>query len=434
MDALFNLFILLVVLTVLVLLHELGHFVTARMAGVTVHEFGIGFPPRARVLFRRGDTVYTLNWLPIGGFVRLEGEERSPADGTPDDEYDDDEAPLEPERADELESLDPHAFVNQSLTKRLIILVSGAAVNFLIAWLIFTLVAVAAEPVWKVRIGQVIPDSPAETAGLIGGDYVETRTVERTVNGEPTGEMVDVDIYDDTGDLIVAIDGQTCPVVDDLASAEAAASGRTGPIQYLADRPGETVVLTLERPDGSVEDVEATLRSAEAIAANQGALGFRQGRAEFGQQGNGLIESAIIGLEMTAQTSTLILRAVGDIIVGLFSGSGEGLEDVAGPVGMVGVIGDVRTALPPVFLIWFVGLISANLAVLNLLPIPPLDGWSVLKGIVPQQLARRMTELEIQYANVIPMLFFGVILIIFFTGGSFLGTFIYGIRDFLLGL
>ena len=81
-------------------------------------------------------------------------------------------------------------------------------------------------------------------------------------------------------------------------------------------------------------------------------------------------------------------------------------------------------------------LLSLNLLlfIFNLLPLPPLDGWSVLKGIVPQQMSRRMSELEIQYANVIPMLFFGVILIIFFTGGSFLGSFIYGIRDFLLGL
>ena len=110
MDALFNLLLLLLILTVLVLLHELGHFITARMAGVTVHEFGIGFPPRARVLFKRGDTTYTLNWLPIGGFVRMEGEERSPADGTPDE--DGDEPMLEADSADELESLDPHAFVN----------------------------------------------------------------------------------------------------------------------------------------------------------------------------------------------------------------------------------------------------------------------------------------------------------------------------------
>lgn len=74
------------------------------------------------------------------------------------------------------------------------------------------------------------------------------------------------------------------------------------------------------------------------------------------------------------------------------------------------------------------------LFIFNLIPIPPLDGWSVVKGIVPMQLARRMTELEIQYANVLPMVFFGFILLIFITGGSFIGPFIFGIRDLLLGI
>ena len=96
MDAIINLVLLLLVLTILVLLHELGHFVAARRAGVTVHEFGIGFPPRAAVLFKRGDTIYTLNWLPIGGFVRLEGEERSPADGTPDEAPEPEPSAVEP--------------------------------------------------------------------------------------------------------------------------------------------------------------------------------------------------------------------------------------------------------------------------------------------------------------------------------------------------
>ena len=67
--------IFLLILGVLVIIHELGHFLTARAAGVRVHEFGVGFPPRAKVLRSHGETLYTLNWLPIGGFVRLEGED-----------------------------------------------------------------------------------------------------------------------------------------------------------------------------------------------------------------------------------------------------------------------------------------------------------------------------------------------------------------------
>ena len=390
-DGFINILILLALLTVLVLLHELGHFVAARLAGVTVHEFGIGFPPRARVLFKRGATIYTLNWLPIGGFVRLEGEERSPADGTPEVGGEGDEPELEPERADEVESLDPHAFVNQSLTKRLLILVAGSGVNFVLAWLVFTMIAFAAEPVWKVPIDNVLPGSPAAAAGLVGGEYVETRTFELTEGGQPTGEVIEYDVHDDSGDKIVAIDGTTFPVFDDLADA-ASDGGRRAPLRYLADRPGETVMLTVEHADGTTEEVEATLRSAEEIAAGQGALGFQPGLVwDFGQQQNGLVESVATGLRMTAETSTLILEAVGSLIVGLFSGSGDGLDDVAGPVGMVSVIGTVRTDLPPIFFLWFVGLISANLAVINLLPIPPLDGSRMVMAVVQRLSGNRVS-------------------------------------------
>ena len=89
-------------------IHELGHFVTARLAGVRVLEFGIGFPPRARSCARRGETLYTLNWLPIGGFVKLEGEDGDDAD-------------------------DPRSFVARCLPVKLIILVAGVAMNVLLA-------------------------------------------------------------------------------------------------------------------------------------------------------------------------------------------------------------------------------------------------------------------------------------------------------------
>lgn len=407
MDGIINLVLLLLVLTVLVLLHELGHFIAARRAGVTVHEFGIGFPPRAKVLFKRGDTVYTLNWLPIGGFVRMEGEERSPADGTPDE----DEPQLQPERADHVESLDPNAFSNRPLRTRLWILFAGVAVNFVLAWLIFTLIALLAQPTWKVRLAEVMPDSPAAAAGLVGGEFVEDREFELTdEDGEPTGETVTYSIYDDSGDLIVAIDGEVFPVFDDLDST---GDARIAPIQYLADRPGETVVLSVERgADGSVEEVEATLRTQEEIAAGQGALGFRMGTSEFGSQQNGIVDSAVIGLERTVETSTLILRALGNIVSGIFSGTGEGLDEVAGPVGMVSVIGDVRTSLPPVFLLWFVGLISANLAVLNALPIPPLDGSRALMAIVQRLSGDRIsatTERLVYFTGWVALMIFIVI-------------------------
>ncbi len=219
-------------------------------------------------------------------------------------------------------------------------------------------------------------------------------------------------MFDDSGDAIVAVDGRTFPVFDELASSDPEAVARIAPLQYMRDRPSETLLLTVERADGSVEEIEATVRTADEIAADLGPLGFQAQPFEFDSQQNGLVESAVIGLERTVETSTLILRAVGDIFAGLFSGSGEAIEDVAGPVGMVGVIGDVRTGLPPVFLLWFVGLISANLAVINLLPIPPLDGSRMVMAIVQRLSGDRVsatTERLVYFTGWVALMLFLIV-------------------------
>jgi regulator of sigma E protease len=142
-----------VVLGGIVLIHELGHYLTAKALNVRVLEFGIGFPPRAKVLRSKGETLWTLNWLPIGGFVRLEGEDGDGAD-------------------------DPRSFAAQPLRSRLAILVAGVAMNIALAFVIFFLIALLATPVLGVRIGSVETGSPAEGAGLVAGDEIAS------VNGE----------------------------------------------------------------------------------------------------------------------------------------------------------------------------------------------------------------------------------------------------------
>jgi regulator of sigma E protease len=354
MDFLVNIVILLAIIVPLVLAHELGHFVMARRAGVTVHEFGIGFPPRALILHRGKETIYSLNWLPIGGFVRLEAEEG--------------------------ESLDPRAFVNQKLGTRLRILIAGVVVNFAIAWLIFTLIALFAEPLWHTRINEVVPDSPAARAGLVASRVIgETEPLELVdASGQPTGETRRLPIYDDSGDLLVAIDGRVFPVFDDIASDPSDA--RSGPLRYLAARAGETVVLTVRHADGSLDDIEVTLRTPEEVAAGLGALGFLPG-SEYGERQNGILESMAIGLQRTVEASTLILRGVGELIASLFQGPGAELP-VAGPLGIADLVGGVRESAPPAILLWLVGLLSANLAVFNILPFPPMDGGRMTMALV----------------------------------------------------
>src|SRR6478752_3426122 len=194
-----NWVLLLVMLVPLVVIHEFGHFLVARRAGVKVHEFGIGFPPRALTYHTdKQGTIYTLNWLPIGGFVRLEGEEG--------------------------ESADAKAFVNQRLSTRLIILLAGVAMNFLLAFVIFTGIALAADPVMTVRIGGIQPGSPAEMAGLKGGVQTGTTT---DANGK------EIPVYDESGDQIVAIDGQRFLMFDSVGNP-------TAPLDYLKAHQGQT--------------------------------------------------------------------------------------------------------------------------------------------------------------------------------------------------
>ncbi len=340
-NGLIDILLLLVILVALVVIHEFGHFIVARRAGVTVHEFGIGFPPRAKVIGTDSKgTTYTLNWLPIGGFVKLEGE-----DGDSDD---------------------PNSFTRQRLPTRLTILLAGVVMNILLAFLIFTLIAAFADPVANARISFVQPGSPAETAGLQGG--VQIGTDEK---GRP--------IYDESGDLIIAIDGRRFAVFDSISGGATTPQGA-----YLLAHAGEQVTVTVLRPDGTVVDKVILLRPPAEVA-DQGALGVGFNALPTEDTQHGFLDAIAIGFRRTVDAATLILRGLGDLIANITN------PPVSGPVGIVGAIGQVRSELPPVFLLWFIGLLSANLAVVNALPFPPLDGGRVAVALIQKATGGRIS-------------------------------------------
>jgi regulator of sigma E protease len=337
-----NVVLLLVILVGLVVIHEFGHFVVARRAGVTVHEFGIGFPPRALTYAKdKKGTIYTLNWLPIGGFVRMEGEEG--------------------------ESDDPHAFVRQRLPTRLAILLAGVGMNILLAFVIFTGIALFSDPVSTAAIGAVTPGSPAEQIGLQGG--VQTGTDEQ---GNP--------IYDESGDSIIAVDGQKFFVFDSIGLGNDTPQG-----SYLRSHAGQQVNVTVRHRDGSVQTYDVTLRPADQ-AQTQGALGVRFSALGTEDAQRPLVDAIATGARRTVDAATLILRGLGDLVANITN------PQVSGPVGIVTQIGVVRSSLPPVFLVWFIGLLSANLAVVNVLPFPPLDGGRVAVSLIQAATGNRVSE------------------------------------------
>ena len=337
-NGLINVALLLVILVVLVVIHEFGHFIVARRAGVTVHEFGIGFPPRALTYAKdKHGTIFTLNWLPIGGFVRMEGE-----DG---------------------ESDDPNAFIHKRLSTRLSILLAGVVMNILLAFVIFTGIALLSDPVANVRVGQVQPNSPAASVGLVGGQPTGTNA-----QGNPT--------FDNSGDVITAIDGRLFPIFDQVDQP-------TPSLTYLRAHAGQQVTLTIQSADGATRQVPVTLRVP--ASPDQGTLGILvQPDLVQASITHDPVSAVELGARRTVDAATLILRGLGDLVSNITN------PPVSGPVGIVSDIGVVRQSLPPVYLIWFIGLLSANLAVVNVLPFPPLDGGRVAVSVIQAATGNRI--------------------------------------------
>jgi regulator of sigma E protease len=280
-----------------------------------------------------------LNWLPIGGFVRLEGEEGG--------------------------STDPRSFVRQRLPVRLAILLAGVVMNFLLAWVIFTLIAGFADPTIVARVDTVEAGSPAARAGLVGGKQTGT-----TDQGQAT--------YDDSGDLIVMIDGKRFARFDDITAPDA-------PRRYLRERLGQTVTITVQKPDGSTRDLQATLRMANEISETKGALGVQMRIVSGPDLQRDPVSAIATGLTRTRDASLLVLTALRDLVANFTQ------PNVAGPVGIVGAVQTVRTELPPVFLPWLIGMLSANLAVVNVLPIPPMDGGRIAVTVVQSLTGNRIS-------------------------------------------
>lgn len=352
LDSLINIGLVLFILVVLVVIHEFGHFLTARLANVRVHEFGIGFPPRARIFARDKETIYTLNWLPIGGFVRLEGEEG--------------------------ESEDPRAFVSQPLHTRIVILLSGVAMNFVLAWVIFAFMAGIGEPTATLQIGEVPSDaanpSPAQQAGIVGGT--------KLTEGDPNADPPVLPTYDRSGDRILAIDGQRFLFY----------FGPDAPIRYLQEHAGRPVSLTIRHANGVEETKVVTLRSA-AEAAERGSLGIRVSEFIPEDVRYDAAGAVGIGLRRTLQASTLVLSALRDLVTNIAN------PQVSGPIGIVQAVGIVRAQEQPgMIMLFLVGLLSANLAVINALPLPPMDGGRIAMGVI-QAITRNRISVSAERAT-----------------------------------
>ena len=296
-------------LSVLILVHEFGHFASAKIFGVKVEEFGLGFPPR---LFAKkfGETLYSLNLLPFGGFVKIFGEDSD-------------------ERT-------PKSFSDEPVWRRSVIILAGVFMNVVLGWLVFSAVFFAGAPS-HLFIAQVLPDSPAYEAGLKEGDIVLTAKSGEVVLDDPvpSGEFIG---------LVNAVSAET---------------------------------LELEIMRG--EDVfGVSLKGRENPPEGQGPLGVSL--VDVGFAGESFGKSFVKGFQITVSTLKLVAVSFVDFFLKLVVQPGV-LETVAGPVGIVALASQAGS-LGFVYLFELMAFISVNLAVLNLIPFPALDGGRFLLLII----------------------------------------------------
>jgi regulator of sigma E protease len=313
-----------VVLGSIVIVHELGHFITARLLDVRVLEFGIGFPPRAKVLRAKGETLVTLNWLPLGGFVRMDGEDGDAAD-------------------------DPRSFSAKPLRVRLAILVAGVGMNIALAFAIFFLIALLATPVLGIRIGAVETGSPAATAGLQAGDEIfHVQQQEFELFG---------------GDNVV---------------------------EALRRHAGETITIGIRHPDGTEVDLPVSLRPQSEISPTRGALGISQLEQTTSYVTHDVGTSASISASELGRWGGLIFRGLGDLVDG-FIKDPTAPPPAAGPIGIAVSLADILLSTGPLFLLYVAGILSVNLAVVNILPIPPFDGGRMAVLVIKRLFGARIS-------------------------------------------
>lgn len=317
-----NILIFVIVLAVLILVHELGHFIVAKKSGVKAEEFGIGFPPRILTLFRWRGTDFTLNLLPFGGFVKIFGENPS-------------EEEISPEERKQNFSYQPKSI-------QALILVAGVAFNLIFAWILISVGFMYGLP------SAQEPDSPYTVVN-------ERLTVLGVLDESPALEA-----GIKTGDKIIGIEsGQSSLNELNPESVSNFISGEDV-LTVEVERGEEVLSFEITPEEGIIEE-------GRAIGISMGMIGTLKLPPHLA-----IWEGAKNTASLTGAVAVGLVQFIGQTVTGQAD-----FSQIAGPVGIVGLVGDA-SALGFIFLIQFTAFISINLAVLNLFPFPALDGGRLL--------------------------------------------------------
>jgi regulator of sigma E protease len=416
-----------VVLGIMVLVHEWGHFIVAKSFGVRVEIFSIGFGKRLWGM-KRGDTDYRLSALPLGGYVKMAGDN-----------------PLEERKGD------PDEFLSKPRWQRVLIALAGPAMNIVLSVLLVAGIYMygSKQPAYldkPVVLAGVLPDSTAQKAGLMAGDHLiringtrnptwddarlellsalpgHSLTVVLQRNGQevslsvPSGQSLE-DIYGYPPDRLV-VSAVTSGMPAERAGLKAGDEIRkvnganlSGPAAFPAlvqDSQGQPLALEVHRGDRTLS-LEVT---PQPVSVKDGVSRWQIG---IGIRGGDLVERRLsVGRSLVDAVSTcsLMARQVAYVVVELFRGS-VSLKQLEGPLGIAKASGEAAKE-GPATLFSLMAMIGVNLAVLNLLPIPPLDGGHILmlfiEGTIRRDLSVRVKERFVTVSVVFLLLVFAIVM------------------------
>jgi len=363
-----NIIIFLIILLVLVLVHEFGHFFAAKKFGIRVDEFGFGFPPRL-FSFKKGETEYSFNLLPIGGFVKIFGENLEEADF------------LEVgflEKDLESKQNFSRSLVSKPKYKQAIVLFAGVLANFLLAWLLFSVgfmsglpTSVGNEPkgysatdVHLVLIS-VLANSPAETAGLKSGDKIVS--------------------IQSGNDVVSEINP------DSLKS-------------FIISYPDKEIEFSYLRGENKTVNTVKIIPVKNFTGGNP-SIGIAMD--EIGTVRLPVFRAFWEGLKLDWSVTKGTVIGLYTLIQEGITGKGS-FASITGPVGMVGIIGSAYE-FGFVYLLSFAALISVNLAIINLIPFPALDGGRLLFLLIEKIKGSRINP---KFANTANMVGFAILIIL----------------------
>jgi regulator of sigma E protease len=350
--------VFIIVLVALIVVHEAGHFFAAKAAGIRVDEFGIGYPPRALVLWRKGGTEYTLNWLPFGGFVKIFGED---GDGWTTGGVGNEAAGGAGRPS--------VGFTDKNRFIQALVLVAGIAMNLLFAYVLISITLaigtpralsedqVAAAPDARLVVAQVLPGTPAADAGVEAGDVIKQAIIGDASSARPSGAAFTA---------FVSGDADATPVTLDL------------------DRSGKELLISIIPKVGVVPDEPDRPALGVAVAA-VGTLPVPWYRAP--------IDGAQLTWEVTKETAI----GLAQFFAGIFTFHAD-LSQVAGPVGIAGAVGTAAKS-GWAALLSITAIISINLALINVIPVPALDGGRLLFVLIEAVTRRRIKPSVAQAVN-----------------------------------